>query len=86
MDRQSIVQLHEGHEDFAIEPQWSGTFEEFAAANLEGVGQEGIDEVLDDLQSTGFHLAGGGAAASFTVCTPEFADREKLRRSFSANP
>lgn len=86
MDRNSIIQLHDGHEDFNLEPEWTGTFEEFAAANLEGVGQEGIDEVIADLQSAGFHLAGGGAAACSTVCTPEFADRERLRRSLAARP
>lgn len=73
MNLNSQIQIHQGHDNFAIEPDWIGTIDAYREANQDTLTWGDIREMKENLEADGFHHIGGGAAGCFTICTPAFA-------------
>jgi hypothetical protein len=81
MNLDTRIQIHQGHAfPVAVDPDWTGTVDEFWAANQDMTYGD-IRDMLDDLRDCGYHHIGGGAQGCFTVLTPASATANKADAS-----
>lgn len=73
MNLHSQIQIHQGHGNFAIDPDWTGTIDAYWQANQDSLTWGDIQEMKEGLEADGFCRIGGGSSGCFTICTPAFA-------------
>jgi hypothetical protein len=67
MNLKRIIAIHQGWDDVAPEPDWTGTVEVYWEANGDTLTLNEIRDMLDDLDAGDNHQIGGGASPVFTI-------------------